>query len=74
MIKNILTLAILLTTCTISQADLKKVNGTLYGNVCRNGNVFSVRFDPEYWAPVRSQCNVLRLDGTVFSLGYITYE
>lgn len=55
-------------------ADTKKINGELYGNVCRSGLVFSVRFAPEYWAPVGSVCNVLRLDGSTFSIGKISYE
>lgn len=68
----ILTIALLVSTQT--QAALIKMNGTLYGNVCRNGNVYSVLFGSEYYAPVRSSCKVLRLDGTVHSIGRITYE
>ena len=55
-------------------ADTKKIDGVLYGNVCRQGNVFSVRFAPIYWAPVGDLCNVLRLDGTIFAVGKITHE
>ena len=63
---------ILLLLCVSSaHADTKMIDGIRYGNICRSGNVYSVRFDPIYWAPVGSVCDVLRLDGTVYSKGII---
>jgi len=55
-----------------SYADTKWIDGELYGNVCRQGNVYSVRYDQ--WGLVGSTCNLLRIDGTVFGIGKITHE
>jgi len=53
-------------------ADIKNIDGVYYGNVCRSGNVYSVRYD--VWGVVGKECKVLRLDGTIFAIGRITYE
>jgi hypothetical protein len=72
-IKIVFALAFFSFAC-VCVADTKLVNGVRYGNVCRAGNVYSVRFDPEYWAPVGSACNVLTWEGRIFAKGRITHE
>lgn len=64
-------LILLLLCISSAHADTKMINGVRYGNICRAGEVYYVRFDPIYWAPLGSVCDVLRLDGTVYSKGRI---
>lgn len=55
-------------------ADTKWINNVLYGNLCRKGNVFSLRFEWKYWGVVGSKCNLLTIEGNIFGEGRITYE
>jgi hypothetical protein len=60
---------------TICIADTKWVNGVLYGNVCRNGVQYSILFDPAYYKPVGSECDLISLDEhRVIGKGRISHE
>ena len=70
-------LIILMLLSSTCQADIKKINGVWYGNVCRNGNMFSVLFADWYYKPIGSKCDLVNFDFhtiVVVGQGRITYE
>lgn len=71
---KILLFICLLILCFDVLADIFRKNGVYFGNTCRFGNIFSVRFEPEYYLPVGSKCNVLTIEGKIFTNGVITHE
>jgi hypothetical protein len=71
--KSIILSAMFMLSSTVS-ADTKWIGGIHYGNVCRSGNVYSVRFGKQYYKPVGYSCELLTNEGYFYGRGLISYE